>query len=192
MTRSDDPAFGHPRVQSRVKSAPAIQLEHLTKMYGTHRGILDVSLDAGAGEIVGFLGPNGAGKTTAIRVLLGFLYPTSGRASILGLDVVRDSLAIRKHVGYLPGDAALYGNRTGGDLLKLSLSARGLASMSGGRDVAERLQAPMDRPIKKCSRGMRQKVALVLTLAHDPDVADHGRTHVRPGPAGATRTAENP
>jgi ABC-2 type transport system ATP-binding protein len=151
-------------------STPTIQVEHLTKSYGAHRGIIDVTLEAQAGQIVGFLGPNGAGKTTAIRVLLGFLYPTSGRASILGRDVVRDSVAVRKSVGYLPGDAALYGNRTGKELMELSLRARGVSRDGRGHEVAEILQAPMDRPIKKCSRGMRQKVALVLTLAHDPQV----------------------
>jgi ABC-2 type transport system ATP-binding protein len=70
---------------------PSIQLEILTKSYGTHRGIIDVTMEARAGQIVGFLGPNGTGKTTAIRVLMGFLYPTSERASILGRDVVRFS-----------------------------------------------------------------------------------------------------
>jgi ABC-2 type transport system ATP-binding protein len=149
---------------------PTIQLEHLTKSYGAHRGIVDVTLEARAGQIVGFLGPNGAGKTTAIRVLMGFLYPTSGRASILGRDVVRESVFVRKSVGYLPGDAALYGNRTGKELMALSLRARGVHGDDRGIEVAERLRAPMDRMIKRCSRGMRQKVALVLTLAHDPQV----------------------
>jgi ABC-2 type transport system ATP-binding protein len=153
-----------------MTSTPTIQLDHLTKSYGSHRGIVDVTLEASAGQIVGFLGPNGAGKTTAIRVLLGFLHPTSGQASILGRDVVRDSVAVRKSVGYLPGDAALYGNRTGTELMALSLRARGLRSDARGVEVAELLRAPMDRLIKKCSRGMRQKVALVLTLAHDPQV----------------------
>lgn len=147
-----------------------IQLEHLTKSYGSHRGIVDVTLEVRAGQIVGFLGPNGAGKTTAIRVLMGFLYPTSGRASILGHDVVRDSVLVRKSVGYLPGDAALYGNRTGRELMELSVRARGVHGDGRGLEVAERLRAPMDRLIKKCSRGMRQKVALVLTLAHNPQV----------------------
>jgi ABC-2 type transport system ATP-binding protein len=151
-------------------STPTIQVEHLTKRYGIHRGIIDVTLEAQAGQIVGFLGPNGAGKTTAIRVLLGFLYPTSGRASILGRDVVRDTVVVRKSVGYLPGDAALYGNRTGHELMALSLRTRGVSGDGRGLEVAELLQAPMDRQIKKCSRGMRQKVALVLTLAHDPQV----------------------
>jgi ABC-2 type transport system ATP-binding protein len=153
-----------------TSTIPTIQLDHLTKSYGTHRGVLDVSLSANAGEIVGFLGPNGAGKTTAIRVLMGFLHPTSGRASILGYDVSRESLAVRRAVGYLPGDAALYGNRTGRELMELSLRVRGISSEARGLDVAERLYAPMDRLIKKCSRGMRQKVALVLTLAHAPQV----------------------
>lgn len=121
-------------------------------------------------SILGVLGPNGAGKTTAIRVLMGFLRPTSGSAKILGSDVARQSVAVRRHVGYLPGDPALYGGRTGRELLNLTLRVRQLSTAPLARRLIEELDVPMDRPIRKCSRGLRQKVALVLALAHDPEV----------------------
>jgi ABC-2 type transport system ATP-binding protein len=122
------------------------------------------------GEVLGFLGPNGAGKTTAIRTLLGFLRPTSGTAEVLGVDAVNRSVEVRRHVGYLPGDPALYGGHTGWDLLRLASAARGLHEAPLARQIVEALGAPMERDVKKCSRGMRQKIALVLALAHDPDL----------------------
>jgi ABC-2 type transport system ATP-binding protein len=149
---------------------PSISLERLTKFHGAHRGIEDVSLDVRRGEVLGFLGPNGAGKTTAIRCLMGFLRPTSGSASVLGLDAVRRSVEVRRHVGYLPGDPALYPNRTGRELLRIAGEARGMMEATMAERVITALNAPMDRPIRKLSRGMRQKVAVVLALAHDPEV----------------------
>ncbi|HLB26594.1 MAG TPA: ABC transporter ATP-binding protein [Dehalococcoidia bacterium] len=146
-----------------------LETESLTKYYGPHRGVEELTLSAAPGEVLGFLGPNGSGKTTTIRVLLGFLRPTSGRASVLGRDVVAESVEVRRHVGYLPGDVALYGERTGEELLALASRARG-KEPARARELASALEAPMDRPMKKCSRGMRQKVALVITLAHDPEV----------------------
>jgi len=147
-----------------------IELERLTKYYGPHRGVEELTLSARRGEVLGFLGPNGSGKTTAIRVLMGFLRPTSGRARVLDYDAGRQSVEIRRRVGYLPGEVALYGQRTGEELLAFALRTRGMARAPRAAEVAGALQAQMDRPIKKCSRGMRQKVALVLTLAHDPEV----------------------
>lgn len=147
-----------------------LEIERLTKYYGPNRGVEELTLAAEPGEVLGFLGPNGSGKTTAIRVLLGFLRPTSGRASVLGWDVVKRSIEVRRRVGYLPGDVALYGERTGEELLAFALRARGMREGPLAAEVAQILDAPMDRPAKKLSRGMRQKVALVLTLAHDPEV----------------------
>ncbi len=147
-----------------------LELDGLTKYYGSHRGIEGVSLVAERGEVLGLLGPNGAGKTTVLRVLMGFLRPTSGRASVLGFDCARQSVDVRRRVGYLPGDIALYGERTGRELLAFAMRARGMEGTGRAEDLAKALNAPMDRPVKKCSRGMRQKVALVLTLAHDLDV----------------------
>jgi ABC-2 type transport system ATP-binding protein len=148
----------------------SIEMEGLTKFYGAHKGIEELTLAAEPGEVLGFLGPNGSGKTTTIRVLLGFLRPTAGRAAVLGLDIARQSLEIRRRVGYLPGDVSLYGERTGAELLDFALRVRGLKESSLAETVAEALDAPMHRPVKKLSRGMRQKVALVLTFAHDPEL----------------------
>ena len=154
-----------------VHEPALIEMHRLTKYYGTQLGVAELDLTASKGEVLGFLGPNGSGKTTAIRMLVGLLRPTSGEASVLGHDVVRQSVEVRRRIGYLPGDVALYGERTGEQLLRLSMRARGLDAVPPlGRELADALAAPMDRPVKKLSRGMRQKVALVLTLAHDPEV----------------------
>jgi ABC-2 type transport system ATP-binding protein len=149
---------------------PPVRLHGLTKYYGKHRGIEDVSLDVSRSEVLGLLGPNGAGKTTALRVLLGFLRPTSGSAEVMGFDVSARSVEVRRRVGYLPGDPALYGPMTGRQLLNLSMRARGLAEPMLANTLIDRLGAPMDREMRKCSRGMRQKVALVVSLFHDPEV----------------------
>jgi ABC-2 type transport system ATP-binding protein len=153
-----------------MQQVASVRLSSLTKRYGKHRGIEEVTLEAVPGQVLGFLGPNGAGKTTALRTLLGFLHPTSGSAAVLGLDVATQSVEVRRHVGYLPGDPALYGGRTGWDLMRLALAARGVAVAPLAEEVVAALDAPMERDVKKCSRGMRQKIALVLALAHDPDI----------------------
>jgi ABC-2 type transport system ATP-binding protein len=148
---------------------PAIRLDRLTKFYGKHRGIEEVTLDVQPGEVLGLLGPNGAGKSTAIRVLLGFLRPTAGRAEVLGFDAATQSEEVRRRVGYLPGDPALYGSMTGRELLTFAMRARGMAGSLMADHLVDILGAPMDREVRKCSRGMRQKIALVVTLFHDPD-----------------------
>ena len=152
------------------EEASPLRTEGLTKYYGPNRGIESLTLAAEPGEILGFLGPNGSGKTTTIRVLMGFLRPTFGQASVLGLDVVRESVEIRRRVGYLAGDVALYGDHTGTELVALVMRVRGLKEAPRAAKVERALDTPMDRPLKKCSRGMRQKVALVLLLAHDPEM----------------------
>ncbi len=139
----------------------------------TMRALTDVTLDVRQGEVFGFLGPNGAGKSTLIRVLLGFLHPTAGRAAVLDLDVVRDSVAIRARVGYLPGGIALYDGLTGERHLDY------LAELSGRRPVrrnalCDRLELSartLRRPIRDYSRGMRQKIGIVQALQHDPELA---------------------
>ncbi|RLC58159.1 MAG: ABC transporter ATP-binding protein [Chloroflexi bacterium] len=151
-------------------AAPTIKLEALTKFYGPNRGVEDLTLDVRAGEVLGFLGPNGAGKTTALRLLMGLLRPTSGSAEVMGFDSMRESVEVRRRVGYLPGDPALYSNRNGNELLKLAMRTRGLDHAPLAEQLIETLNAPMERDIRKCSRGMRQKVALVLALGHDPEV----------------------
>jgi ABC-2 type transport system ATP-binding protein len=102
--------------------------------------------------------------------MLGFLRPTSGTAWVLSFDVARQSVEVRRRVGYLPGDPSLYGNRSGKDLLGLANELRGLGTAPLADRLVNLLRAPMDRPVRKLSRGMRQKVALVLALSHDPEI----------------------
>jgi ABC-2 type transport system ATP-binding protein len=140
---------------------------------GTVRALDGVSLDVREGEIFGFLGPNGAGKSTLIRLLLGFLHPTSGHATVMGLDTERESVAIRARTGYLPGGIALYDGLTGERHLDY------LAELSGRppvrrRELCDRLELTprtLDRPIRDYSRGMRQKIGIVQALQHDPELA---------------------
>jgi ABC-2 type transport system ATP-binding protein len=163
---------------------PVIQTEHLTKHYGgglhrpghgggTIRALTDVTLAVDPGEIFGFLGPNGAGKSTMIRTLLGFLHPTSGSATVLGLDIEADSVALRRRVGYLPGGMAVYGSLTGRQSLDYYADLQPREPVR--RDMlTERLQLPesdLKRKVRDYSRGMRQKIGVIQALQHDPEVA---------------------
>ena len=147
---------------------PVIHTERLTKSYGKNRGIVDVDLDVYAGEIFGFLGPNGAGKTTTIRTLLDFLHPTGGRAQIFGLDTRDDSVAVRALVGNLPGEYDLGGKLTGRQLVRFYGRLRGVTDLSYADELAERLGAEMDRPLRHLSRGNKQKIGIVQALFHRP------------------------
>lgn len=149
-------------------SSPAIVTEHLTKTYGANRGIRDINLTINQGEIFGFLGPNGAGKSTTMRTLLGFMRPTSGSARIFGHDIVTESVAICHHVGNLPGEFALEDRMTGRQMLKLHADLRGVTDLSYAEELAERLQADLDRPTRRLSRGNKQKIGIIIALFHRP------------------------
>jgi len=148
--------------------AEVIRAEQLTKSYGHHRGIVDVGFSVQAGEVFGYLGPNGAGKSTTIRLLLDLIRPTSGRLSLFGLDSRRESVAIRKRLGYLPGDLRLYERMTGRELLDYFGHLRG--APGDGEQIAERLDLDLDRRIKELSRGNRQKVGIAQAFMHEPDL----------------------
>src|SRR5437773_8790451 len=141
-----------------------LQTENLTKDYGRHRALQDVSLTVEAGEIFGLLGPNGSGKTTALRLLLGFLKPTTGRAAIAGHDCWRDGVAARRHVAYLPGELRLYENMTGRQLIQFLTRLRGLRDGNDLGQLATRFDIDLDRPIAHLSSGMKRKVALLQVL----------------------------
>jgi ABC-2 type transport system ATP-binding protein len=149
-------------------TTPAIVTDRLTKTYGANRGIRDIDLTVHEGEIFGFLGPNGAGKSTTMRTLLGFMAPTRGTGRIFGLDIVADSVEIRKHVGNLPGEFAMEDRMTGRELVKLYAGLRGVTDLSYAEELAQRLQADFDRPTRKLSRGNKQKVGLITALFHQP------------------------
>jgi ABC-2 type transport system ATP-binding protein len=147
----------------------AIKTESLTKYYGEHLGIQNLNLDINEGEVFGLLGPNGAGKTTTIRVFLDFIRPTSGTATVLGLDSASDSVAIRDRVGYLPGDFITYERMTGAQLLEYFASMRG-NGLGRAKELAERFSLDLDRKIGELSRGNRQKVGLVQAFMSYPEL----------------------
>jgi ABC-2 type transport system ATP-binding protein len=152
---------------------PVIVTERLTKHYGSVRALVDLDLEVRPGEIFGFLGPNGAGKSTTIRTLLGYLHATSGRASVLGLEVATQSVEIRRRTGYLPGGIALYDSLSGGDVLAYLADLQGRGAPRRD-ELCERLQLPasdLRRKVRDYSRGMRQKLGVVQALQHDPELA---------------------
>lgn len=145
-----------------------ITTSHLTKRYGRRLGIDDVSLEIPEGEIFGFLGPNGAGKTTAIRVLLGFLRPSGGSATIFDLDTWHDSPRIKRDIGYLPGDLRLYPWMSVKTALGILSRVRGTDLVRPGVDLADRFRLETNLPVRKMSRGTRQKLGLLLAMVHRP------------------------
>jgi beta-exotoxin I transport system ATP-binding protein len=142
----------------------------LTKTYGATQAVVDLRLRVEQGQVLGFLGPNGAGKTTTIRMLLGLQRPTSGRATVLGLDAQRDSVEVHRRIGYLPGELALYPRLTGGQHIDWFARARGERDRSLATELCERFGVVLDRPARELSKGNRQKVGLVLAFMHRPDL----------------------
>jgi ABC-2 type transport system ATP-binding protein len=152
-------------------SAPAvIATRGLTKDYGSGRGLFGLDLEVWPGEVFGFLGPNGAGKSTTMRLLLDLIKPSAGSAQLLGLDTVADSLAIRRLVGFLPGDLALYPRLTGRVTLDYLSDLRGGVDRRVRDALVERFDAELDRPVHQLSTGNRQKLGLVQAFMHEPEL----------------------
>jgi ABC-2 type transport system ATP-binding protein len=151
-------------------SAPVIEAEGLTKFYGRHRDIEDVTFAVAPGEVFGFLGPNGAGKTTTIRALLDLHHPTGGSARLFGLDSRRDSVAIRARLGNLPGDFGFGRQASGREALRLLARLRGVEGIGRAEALAERFHADLERPLGQLSRGNRQKIGLILATFHEPEL----------------------
>lgn len=153
-----------------MPSRPAITTAGLSKSYGRQPALVDVDLSVDAGEIFGYLGPNGAGKSTTLRILMGMLRPTSGSATVLGLDCWSSAPRVHRRVGYVPGELALYEKMTGLD----HVSYFGQVGARGGRsratDIADRLDLDLGRPVRVMSRGNRQKLGLVLALMSSPEL----------------------
>jgi ABC-2 type transport system ATP-binding protein len=150
-----------------------IQVEGLTKDYGSRRAIDHVSFTAQKGEVLGFLGPNGAGKTTTMRILAGYMPPTSGNAQVAGFDVVENSLQVRQRVGYMPETIPLYNDMTVFAYLKYMADLRQLPKAGQRvREVIERvhMEQRADGYISNLSKGMRQRVGLAQALVHQPEV----------------------
>jgi ABC-2 type transport system ATP-binding protein len=142
----------------------------LTKTYGSAVGIEALDLTVQEGEVFGYLGPNGAGKTTTIRALLDLQRPTRGTARVLGLDSHRDSVAIHRRVGYLPGDLQLFPRMTGHEHIQWFARARRGAFDRQVRSLVERFDVTLDRPARDLSKGNRQKLGIVLAFMHAPEL----------------------
>src|SRR6195256_1361794 len=133
--------------------AAIIQVENLTKSYGSKRGISEVSFEVQEGEVFGFLGPNGAGKTTTIRILMALLRADAGTATIAGLDCWRDSLEIKRLIGYVPGEPSLDPNLTGGQILEYFANLRGGVDQAYLKKLVDRLELDPSRKFRQYSTG---------------------------------------
>lgn len=147
-----------------------ISVRDLTKKFGKFTALNKVNLELEKGDIYGFIGPNGAGKTTTIRILLGILKASGGKATVFGQDAWKDAVSIHKNLAYVPGDVKLWPNLTGGELIDLFIKLRGSNNKTRRDELIERFQLD---PTKKCrtySKGNRQKVALIVAFASDADL----------------------
>jgi ABC-2 type transport system ATP-binding protein len=151
-----------------MTDAIALHTDGLTKHYGDVEALIDLDLDVRAGEVFGFLGPNGAGKTTMIRTVMDEIRPTSGRASILGMDCHTQSVEIRRYIGYLPSDLSLYPNLTGKDTLTYFANLRGGVDWTYVNELTERLGAELGKKVGDLSSGNRQKVGVIAAFMNRP------------------------
>jgi ABC-2 type transport system ATP-binding protein len=152
-----------------------IEIEHLTKRFGPLTAVRDLSLTVRPGEVLGFLGPNGAGKSTTMKMVTGYLAPDEGSVRICGHDIVQDTIAAQKKLGYLPEGAPAYGEMTPRQFLHFIAQVRELSGeaekAATTRAVAgAELQGVMDQPIETLSKGFRRRVGLAQAILHDPDV----------------------
>jgi len=148
-----------------------IKIDALTKYYKKHaRGILDVSLEIKKGEIFGFIGPNGAGKSTTVRTLLNLIFPSSGTATIDGLDIVSDTIEIRKMVGYIPSEVNFYGDMYVKDFILYACSFHGAIDQVLMDSLVDKLELDLTRKIEDLSFGNKKKVAIVAALITHPQI----------------------
>lgn len=147
-----------------------IVVENLTKDYGNNKGVFDISFSVKKGEVFGFVGTNGSGKTTIIRHIMGFLKAQKGEIKVLGLDSWKDSCEIKKNVEYIPGEIAFPDLRDGTTFLKNQAELLGLTDMSYANKLIEKLQLDTSANLKRMSKGMKQKTAIVAALMADKDI----------------------
>src|SRR5258708_4289011 len=150
--------------------AAAIQTAKLSKDYGLGRGLFDLDLTVSPQEVFGFLGPNGAGKSTTIRCLMGMIRPTEGSAHILGLDCLRDSVEVKRKVGYMPGDMPQFGSLRGREVVAYLGGMRGTIDSGLVRKIAERFDLDLGRRFREYSSGNKKKLGIVLAFMHRPEL----------------------
>ena len=148
---------------------PVIVIDKLQKSYGKVQAVRGISMSVERGEIFGFLGPNGAGKTTTIRCMLDVIRPSAGTIRVLGMDAQRDTLALHQRIGYIPGDVRLPGQMTGKQIINYFSRLQGRQPVLLD-DLVARFDVEMKRQLKSYSKGMRQKIGIVLGFMCDPDV----------------------
>jgi ABC-2 type transport system ATP-binding protein len=155
-----------------MQDSPNISLKNLSKKYSDSAtyAVKDINLNIQPGEVYGFLGPNGAGKSTTIRMLLNFLQPTNGTATICGLDVVKDSVEVKKSIGYLSGDLSLYPKMTGEQYLKYMGELQPATSQAYIKELIKRFDAEPKKKLGQLSRGNRQKFGIIQAFMHQPKV----------------------
>lgn len=152
-----------------------LEVNNLTKCFGALKAVDSVSFSVARGEVLGFLGPNGAGKSTTMKMITGFLAPTEGTAVVCGNDVVYEPISVKKHIGYLPEGAPLYGDMTARALLDFTAEIRGLNKSQRRRQIDEvvervHLEEVIFRPIETLSKGFKRRVGLAQAILHDPDL----------------------
>jgi ABC-2 type transport system ATP-binding protein len=146
----------------------AITTSGLSKDYGRGRGLFDLNLEVAEGEVLGYLGPNGAGKTTTIRLLMGLIHPTAGSASIFGLDCQRQAVAVKRLVGYVPGELPQFGGLRGSEVVAYMAGLRGGVDQQVVARIAGRFNLDLGQRFREYSRGNKQKLAIVLGFMHRP------------------------
>lgn len=147
-----------------------VSVNHLKKRFGKFQALSDVSFTVDKGEVVGFIGPNGAGKSTTIRILLGMLKKSNGEATIFGKDVWKDSIAIHQKVSYVPGEMALWGNLSGGEIIDLLMKLHGSGNANKRDDLIKQFDLDPRKKAKSYSKGNRQKVGLIAALAVESEL----------------------
>lgn len=147
---------------------PIIKMENLTKNYGKSRGIQDVNLQIEEGEVFGFIGQNGAGKSTTIRTLLNFIFPTSGSATILGKDCVKESAVIKKSVGYVPSEVNYYGNMSVDEIIKYAASFYNFYDTERINKLCDIFEVQRDKKMRELSLGNKKKIAIIQALVVAP------------------------
>ena len=148
----------------------AINTQGLTKDYGRGHGLFDLDLEVGEGEIFGYLGPNGAGKSTTLRLLMSFIHPTRGSASILGLDVMRDSVEVKRLVGYMPGELPQFGGLRGHEVAGHFGALRGGVDQARVKEICERFDLDLGLKYRQYSTGNKRKLGILLAFMHQPRV----------------------
>lgn len=147
-----------------------LTVKNVTKQFGNGKGIFDVSFTVEKGEVFGFLGPNGAGKSTTIRHIMGYMKPDQGQVKVNGLNTWTQQAEVKKMIGYLPGEIAFIEGMTGKSFLDFMAEMQGVKDHRKKNELVERLQLDIRTPIRKMSKGMKQKVGMVAAFMHDPQI----------------------